>query len=240
MAAKGTRTDPGPLKGERGSRYRKRVLAAVVVVETLLMLSCGAHDAAPAGAAPPAASGSAAPAPPKRRESKEPSTKDPSIKPPIGYRRMALGGIAPTPAGNAVVLMDEQARRGLLLRTRGSDALSIALRVDRTRGERLPSRSSLADVVRKYGGDVVNVRVDRLEDDVFHASITLAKGGDVVQIDAPSSEAIALAFGRAVPVFVAETVLTQAGIDVDRFDFRKVREQQPMRADGARTDELEL
>jgi bifunctional DNase/RNase len=214
-------------------------LAGSIACGSTLMMSCAAHESSPAGDAPPAASGSAAPAPPKRRESKEPSTKDPSIsKPPIGYRRMALGGIAPTSAGNAVVLMEEQARRGLLLRTHGSDALSIALRVDGTRGDR-GAHSSLADVVRKFGGEVLSVRVDRLEDDVFQTTVTLAKGGEVVDIDAPSSEAIALALGRAVPVFVAEAVLSQAGVDVDRFDFRKVREPAA-RAVVAHADEIEL
>ncbi|HEX3597651.1 MAG TPA: bifunctional nuclease domain-containing protein [Polyangiaceae bacterium] len=152
---------------------------------------------------------------------------------------MALGGIAPTSAGNAVVLMDEQGRRGLFLRASGNDALSIALRVDGVRGERAPSRSSLADVVRKFGGAVVSVRVDRLVDDGFQATITLAKDGEVVDIEAASSDAIALAFGRAVPVFVSETILSQAGVDVDRFDFRKVREVTP-RTDAQRRDEIEL
>ncbi|HEX4338640.1 MAG TPA: bifunctional nuclease domain-containing protein [Polyangiaceae bacterium] len=205
------------------------LLAGALACESTLM-SCAAHESTPAIDTPPAASGSAAPAPSKRRESKEPSTKDPSIiKPPIGYRRMALGGILPTPAGNAVVLMDEQGRRGLLLRAHGSDALSIALRVDPTHGERASAHSSLADVVRKFGGDVVSVRVDRLDDDAFQSTVTLAKGGEVVDIDAASTDALALALalGSAVPVFVAETLLTQAGVDVDRFDFRKVRDVLP-------------
>ena len=147
---------------------------------------------------------------------------------------MALGGIAPTPAGNAVVLMDEQGRRGLLVRTDG-ETPSIALRVEHAR-ERAGARPLLSDIVRKMGADVVSVRVDRVEDDAFHVSLTLSKAGELVDIDASPDEALALAFGRAVPVFVAETVLSQAGIALDRFDFRKVRE--PART--TRADEVEL
>lgn len=213
-------------------RSLERVLAgAFACISTM---SCAAHESTPAGGTAPAAPGSAAPAVPKHREPKEPATKDPSIKAPIGYKRMALGGIAPTPAGNAVVLMDEQGRRGLLLRTDG-DAPSIALRVDHAR-ERTGTRPLLSDVVRKMGADVVSVRVDRVEDDTFHVSLALSKSGELIDIDASPDEALALAFGRAVPVFVAETVLSQAGIALDRFDFRKVRE--PART--TRTDEVEL
>src|SRR3954469_16416133 len=92
----------------------KWAIAGAVALE-LLLPACTLHKAAPSdsGEAPPAATGSAAPAPPKRRETKEPSTKDPAAKPPFGYRRMAVGGVAPTSEGNAVVLLDENERRGL-------------------------------------------------------------------------------------------------------------------------------
>ena len=50
-------------------------------------------------------------------------------------------------------------------------------------------------------------------------------------------EAIALAVGNSVPVFVADAVLTRAGIDVDRFDFRRVRETPKS---GPQRDEVAL
>jgi len=151
---------------------------------------------------------------------------------------MAFGGIAPTPDGNAVVLMDEQGRRGLLLRTEGGDAPSIALRVDHGR-ERGGARPLLGDVVRKMGADIVSVRVDRVDDDALHVALTLSRGAELVDIDVSPGEALAVALGRAVPVFVSEAVLEQAGIALDRFDFRKVREQ-PDNTRAARADEVEL
>ncbi len=132
--------------------------------------------------------------------------------------------------------MDEQGRRGLLVRT-GGDAPAIALRVDH--GRERGGRASLGDVLRKMGADVVSVRVDRVEDEAFHVSLTLSKGGELVDIDATPNEALSLAFGRAVPVFVSEAVLSQSGIALDRFDFRKVREPPP-NAHAARADEVEL
>jgi len=66
----------------------------------------------------------------------------------------------------------------------------------------------------------------------IRGSVLLAKGGRLVEMDARPCDALALALGNAVPVFVAEAVLDQAGIDVDRFDFRKLRDAPPNRAAG--------
>ena len=149
---------------------------------------------------------------------------------------MAFGGVAPTPLGNSVVLVDEQARRGLLLHTETNGVLSMALRVEHTR-DRALAHSPLGDVVRKLGAGVVSVRIDESEEDGVHASLTLSKAGELVDIDAAPNEALALAFGRAVPVFVSESLLSHAGVALDRFDFRKVREELP---GSARVDEVEL
>ena len=192
----------------------------------LLLPACSLRKAAPTdgGDAPPAATGSAAPAPPKRRETKEPSSKDPSAKPPAGYRRMAVGGIAPTTEGNAVVLMDESARRGLVLHAPGTAARAIALRLEHKHAERPPTHDLLDTVVQQRGGDILSVRVDRVENEVFYGSVLMAMDGRLVELDAHPGDALALAIGNAVPVFVSEAVLAQAGIDIDRFDFRKLRE----------------
>ena len=135
---------------------------------------------------------------------------------------MAVGGVAPTTEGNAVVLLDEGAKRALVLYGNGAGARSVALK-DRHVEQSL-ARDMLRDFVQKLGGDVLSVRVDRVENEIFYGSVLLAKGGQLVELDARPGDALALALGNAVPVFVSEAVLDQAGIDVDRFDFRKLRD----------------
>jgi bifunctional DNase/RNase len=136
---------------------------------------------------------------------------------------MAVGGVAPTPEGHDVVLMDEDARRGLVLHTSGTQALAIALHLDQARSERPPTRGLLERVVQKVGGVVVGVRVDGVADEPPHGAVLLSKDGRVMELDGRPSDALALAIGRAVPVFVAESVLSESGVDIDRLDFRKLR-----------------
>ncbi len=159
------------------------------------------------------------------------------MRPPAGYRRMAVGGVAPTADGNAVVLVDDEARRGLLIFVGGTEALSIATRFEHKKMDRPLTHDLLDSVVKKLGGDLVSVRIDRLDDDVFYGSVSLAKEGRLLELDARPSDAIALALGNGAPVFVAESVLEQAGIDIEKFDFRRFVDRPKA---GARPGEVEL
>ena len=135
---------------------------------------------------------------------------------------MAIGGIAPSDQGSAVVLTDDQTKIGLLIFVGGSEALSIALRLEHKKYERPLTHDLLDNVVRQLGGDIVSVRVDRLEDNVFYGSLLVHKDGRLFQVDARPSDALALAIGNSAPVYVAETVLKQAGIDIQKFDMRRL------------------
>jgi bifunctional DNase/RNase len=156
---------------------------------------------------------------------------------------MAIGGMAPQNVGTAIVLTDDSEGRGLLLRLGPKDAVPIALPFGHvlSKGYDRPlNRDLLYAAIRDLGGDLRSVRIDRLEDDVFYASVFLAKGGHSFELDARPSDALSLAIGSEVPVFVAEAVLARAGIDIEKFDFRRLREEPvPIRA-GEREDGVEL
>jgi bifunctional DNase/RNase len=152
---------------------------------------------------------------------------------------MAIGGIAPSEQGTAVVLTDDEARTGLLIFVGGTEALSIALRLEHKKYERPLTHDLLDSVVKKLGGDIVSVRVDRLEDDVFYGSLLIHKDGRLFEIDARPSDAIALALGNSAPVYVSEAVLKQAGIDIQKFDMKKLIGGDDTAAPG-RAGEVEL
>lgn len=135
---------------------------------------------------------------------------------------MAVGGVAPIPEGGAVVLVDGHSKRGLILFIGGSEALSISLRLRHENYERPLTHDLLDSAVAELGGMVVSASVDRLEHDTYYGSIVIRKGNRKIELDARPSDAIALALGNSAPVFVADRVLEQAGIDTDSDDFRKL------------------
>src|SRR6185312_17571981 len=103
---------PAPLTLQFSVTMADGGLRSMLLAGALLWMGCS-RDNAPHHRGPqtdevtPSPS-STVPAPPPRehRESAEPPVLDPTKRPPAGYRRMAVGGVAPTNEGNAFVLMD--------------------------------------------------------------------------------------------------------------------------------------
>lgn len=146
---------------------------------------------------------------------------------PSGYERMSLGGVMPAPEGSAVVLVDARGERAVPIFIGGAEATSIQLRLEQ-RAFRRPLTHDLVDsLLRRLGGQVLSVRVDRVEEDVFYGTLVVQQGETAVEFDSRPSDAIALAVGCGAPIFVAEQVLQQAGMRLDQLD----REEPAPRAD---------
>ena len=69
----------------------------------------------------------------------------------------------------------------------------------------------LRDVVDALGAELEQVRITELTDGVFYAILAFAGG---TEVSARPSDAIALALRTGTPIFGAESVLEEAGIDV--------------------------
>ncbi len=70
----------------------------------------------------------------------------------------------------------------------------------------------LKTVIAELGGTVSHVTVNALRDDYFTAGVIIDKNGDVLEIDARPSDAIALAVRAKVPIFVTDEVMEEAGV----------------------------
>ncbi|MEI8383175.1 MAG: bifunctional nuclease family protein [Planctomycetota bacterium] len=92
------------------------------------------------------------------------------------------------------------------------EATSIDRRV---RGE-IPPRPLTHDLVKSsieaLGGELQDVVIHTLEDHTYFASLRVSKDGELVQIDARPSDAVALAvhFSPHLPIYVSSDVLDQA------------------------------
>ena len=66
-------------------------------------------------------------------------------------------------------------------------------------------------LVETLGAQVQRVTVNRLAESTFYAEIVLAQGDQTFTVDARPSDALALAARTGAPIFVARTVLDEAG-----------------------------
>ena len=125
----------------------------------------------------------------------------------------------PDPPGCCIVLLEERGHehRRLLIWIGGAEATSMALRLA---GMGRPARLLGADLsvalVEALGGQLVEVRVDRLDGHTFYATVVLDGPRGTAEVDARPSDALNLALTAGVPVRVDVGVLERAAAEADQ------------------------
>lgn len=152
-------------------------------------------------------------------------------RPPKGFVTMTVIGVLPVGEGHAVFLIDGHRQKILPILVGDTEALSIDLRLHHQRFERPLTHDLLDTLVTDLGGRIVEARIDGIADGAFVGSLVVAQANRTIRIDARPSDAIALAVGDGVPIFVAEKVLATAGID--RRDLENAPPEAPGDPDGA-------
>ena len=116
------------------------------------------------------------------------------------------------PSNQPIVLLREiSGDRYLPIWIGATEASAIAFAQQGVVPARPLAHDLLRDVVEALGAEVEQVRITELTDGVFYAVLAFAGGA---QVSARPSDAIALALRTGTPIFCAETVLAEAGIDV--------------------------
>ncbi len=140
-------------------------------------------------------------------------------QPPAGY--VAMAPVARKSSfGHAVLLMHPTKRLAIPIYVGGTEGFSIQLRLEGRNFNRPLTHDLLDRMTAALGAKLLRAQVDRLRDGVFEGSVVLLHRGDgadaeVVKFDARPSDAIALAIGNEVPIFVAPDVIREAGVPPD-------------------------
>jgi bifunctional DNase/RNase len=90
-----------------------------------------------------------------------------------------------------------------------AEAFAIERRIKDVPISRPLTHELLSAVIVCLGARLQRVLIHDLCDGTFYAMLCLEQGGQEVQVDARPSDAIALAVGGAVPIFVSESVLDE-------------------------------
>jgi hypothetical protein len=70
----------------------------------------------------------------------------------------------------------------------------------------------LTNVVGEFGGQIEQILVTDLNQDVFYARVLVNHNGSTFQIDSRPSDAIAIAVRAKAPIYVEDSVMERAGI----------------------------
>lgn len=115
----------------------------------------------------------------------------------------------------ALVLGEAKGKRRLPIIIGGFEAQAIAIELEKM----TPSRPLTHDLFRSFAQgfdiNVAEVIIYNLVDGIFYAKLICSNGSKEVEIDARTSDAIALAVRFNCPINTYEFILSQAGIILD-------------------------
>jgi hypothetical protein len=162
-------------------------------------------------------------APPPSKQPLEPQeSHEPSVPTgmPDGYVEVRALEVVELGDGGAVLLVDPQGERVLPIFIGGTEAASIDVRMRNVHAPRPLTHDLLDSLLVRLHAQLVKVQVDELRDGVFIGSVFVRANGRVFRVDARPSDAVALAIGNHVPIYVAKQVMDAAGMRRDELKKR--------------------
>ena len=115
----------------------------------------------------------------------------------------------------ALILSELHGDRRLPIIIGGVEAQAIAIQVENIRPARPLTHDLFKSFCDQLGITITEVVINDLVEGIFHAKLVLDQNGRSVEIDARSSDAIALALRFQCPIHTYEFILAAAGLKMD-------------------------
>ena len=115
----------------------------------------------------------------------------------------------------ALILSEVEGDRRLPIIIGGVEAQAIAIQVENIKPARPLTHDLFKNLADTLGINLKEVVINDLVEGIFHAKLVLDQDGKEVEIDARSSDAIALALRFDCPIFTYEFILSAAGLKVE-------------------------
>ncbi len=121
----------------------------------------------------------------------------------------------------ALILAEKKGDRRLPIIIGGVEAQAIAIQVENIKPARPLTHDLFKNLADQLTISLKEVVINDLVEGIFHAKLVLAQGENEVEVDARSSDAIALALRFACPIFTYEFIMSAAGLKVEEGDEEK-------------------
>lgn len=127
------------------------------------------------------------------------------------------------PHNQPIVLLKEQTgERYLPIWIGAVEATAIAFALQGVETARPLTHDLMRDLLDALTVEVDRIVVTELRDGTFYAEVQMSQGGDGVVVSSRPSDAIALAVRTNTPIFADESVLDEAGIEIEDDDEHEV------------------
>jgi bifunctional DNase/RNase len=135
----------------------------------------------------------------------------------------------------ALVLAEENGKRRIPIIVGGFEAQAIAIQLEGLKPPRPLTHDLFLNFARTFKINLLEVTVYKLEEGVFYSKLTCDNGRQIIEIDARTSDAIALALRFKCPIYTTEEIMRKSGIILD---FEK--EAQPRAKSQPKTRKMEV
>jgi uncharacterized protein len=115
----------------------------------------------------------------------------------------------------ALVLAEENGKRRIPIIVGGFEAQAIAIQLEGLKPPRPLTHDLFFNFASTFEVNVIEVTIHKLEEGVFHSKLTCKNTDRVIEIDARTSDAIALALRFKCPIFTTSEIIDKAGIILD-------------------------
>lgn len=115
----------------------------------------------------------------------------------------------------ALVLAEENGKRRIPIIVGGFEAQAIAIQLEGLKPPRPLTHDLFLNFARTFKINLLEVTVYKLEEGVFYSKLTCDNGRQIIEIDARTSDAIALALRFKCPIYTTEEIMRKSGIILD-------------------------
>lgn len=114
-----------------------------------------------------------------------------------------------------LILVEENGDRRIPIIIGGAEAQSIAIQLENLKAPRPLTHDLFLDFSLSFNIEIQEVNIHKLEEGIFYSKITAVQGPKSVEIDARTSDAVALAVRFGCPIYTTLEVVSKAGIVID-------------------------
>lgn len=96
------------------------------------------------------------------------------------------------------------------------EAAAILMRLQDARPPRPATHDLMCNALEALGAEVTQVAITELRDNTFFAQVTVSNGIEDHDLDSRPSDALAIAVRAEAPIFAAEQIVTDSGIEFEQ------------------------
>ena len=135
----------------------------------------------------------------------------------ISYSQLQSGAYA-------LLLSEENGPHKIPIVIGGSEAQSIAIKMEGIIPPRPLTHDLFVSFAHAFGVKLTEVFIYKFEDGIFYSELTFSDGNRTVQLDARTSDAIAIAMRTHAPIYTTHEVVTETGFIINDNDLADSRD----------------